>query len=249
MKKKLWVIVSLVSLVFLSFILYRSYFLKPTPIPSDKQHLMKEINNAFPEAQASSIQDMISIDDQHYFIPFISKDGKFGVSYWVWERSRWQPASINTTGQPFVWQINRDDPSSFHFVWNIDPRENLDQISFYLIRDRGYHIIDGDEHHYFPRVQMEQQVSLKEKDYGVLKLPKEWSVFMKTFKKVKSAEKQQLLFDSFFYDRYIYFGWIPYSKNGKEAFPESSVNGSRYSNGNESLDFLRILDKDEIEHP
>ena len=44
-----------------------------------------------------------------------------------------------------VWKIDRNDPSSFQFVWNIHPEDQLSSIHFYLIRDRGYHITEGIE--------------------------------------------------------------------------------------------------------
>ena len=43
------------------------------------------------------------------------------------------------------------------------------------------------------------------------------------------------------------FGWIPYNQADKETFPERSVNGNGYSNGD--LEHVMILDKGDIEIP
>ena len=43
------------------------------------------------------------------------------------------------------------------------------------------------------------------------------------------------------------FGWIPYNQRDKEAYPERSMNGSGYSNGD--LEHVMILEKGDIELP
>ena len=147
-----------------------------------------------------------------------------------------------------VWKINKKDPSSFHLVWNIHPEDQLSSINFYFIRDRGYHGAEGIEN-YYPRVQMEKKVSLQEKSYGVLQLPDEWVTFMNSFIKVESAKQPNLFFNDFPPEQYMFFGWIPYEQTDKESFPEGSVNGSGFSNGNVDIEHVMILNEVDIELP
>jgi hypothetical protein len=245
-KKKLWTFIGLgVAVVLSSAIIYWFYFSKPTTFPTNEQ-LVEEINNFFPEAAASVIQDTIPVDERHVLVPFISNKDDYSLSYWVWQKHKWRVASIDTKGRPMVWKIDRNDPSSFQFVWNIHPDDQLSSIHFYLKRDRGYHIIEGIEH-YSPGVQMEKKVSLKEKSYGLMQLPDEWVTFMNTFIKVESAKQPNIFFKDFFPEQYMFFGWLPYDQTNKETFPERSVNG--YSNGTVDLEHVMILDKGDIELP
>ena len=246
MKKKLWILIGLgIFVVLLSAIIYWFYFSKPASFPTNEQ-LVEEINSIFPEAAASVIQDTIPIDEHHVVVPFISDKGDYSLSYWVWQKDKWRAESIHTNGSPMVWKIDRNDPSSFRFVWNIHPDDQLGSLHFYLIRDRGYQVTEGVEH-YYPRVQMDTKVSLQENTYGVLRLPDDWIAFMDASMKVETAKQHDLFFNDFFPEQYMSFGWIPYNQADKEAYPERSVNGSGYSNGD--LEHVMILDKGDIEIP
>lgn len=211
----------------------------PTSFPTNEQ-LVEEMNSIFPEATASIIQDTIPIDERHVLVPFISKKDGYGLSYWVWKNHKWKVASIDTKGQPMLWKLNINDPSSFYFVWNIDPKDQLSSIHFYLIRDRGYRITEGIEH-YDPRVQMEKRVSAQEKSYGLMQLSDDWVTFMNAYIKVESAKQSP--------EQDMVFGWIPYDQTNKETFPGSSVNGTGYSDGEVDLEYVMILDKGDIEIP
>lgn len=247
-KKRLWTFIGLgIAVVLSSAIIYWFYFSKPASFPTNEQ-LVEKINSIFPEATARAIQDTIPVDERHVLVPFISNKDDYGLSYWVWQKHKWRVASIDTKGQPMVWKIDRNDPSSFHFVWNIHPKDQLRSIKFYLIRDRGFHITEGKEN-YYPRVQMEKRVSLQEKSYGSMQLPDDWVTFMNTFIKVESAKQPNVFINNFFPEQYMYFGWIPYDQEDKETFPERSVNGNGYSNGNVDLEHMMILGKGDIEFP
>lgn len=239
MKKKLKLWSLGIFIILLSIIVYWFYFSKPTSFPTNEQ-LVAEMNSVFPKATASIIQDTIPIDERHVLAPFISKGDDYGLSYWVWKNHKWKVVSIDTKGEPMLWKLNKSDPSSFYFVWNIDPRDQLRSIHFYLIRDRGYHITQGIEH-YNPRVQMEKRVSLQEKSYGLMELSDDWVKFMNAYNKVESAKQSP--------ERDMYFGWIPYDQKNKEIFPENSVNGASYSNGKVGLEYLMIVNKGDIEIP
>ncbi len=247
-KRKTWTLAGVGILGLLaSFMIFWFYFAKPVSFPTNGQ-LVREINSIFPEASASVIQDSILVDERHVVVPFISNEDHYGLSYWVWKRHKWTVATIDTKGEPKIWKINRKDPSSFHLVWNIHPEDQVSSISYYLIRDRGYQITEGIEN-YVPRVQMEKKVSLQEKSYGVMELPDEWRRLMNAVIEVELKQKPNLFFDPFTPERSLFFGWIPSNQSDNETFPEGSVNGSGYSNGNELIEHLMILSKGDLEFP
>lgn len=240
-KSRMLIIVGVGVFILSSVLIYWFYFSKPNSFPKSDQ-LIEEINDVFPEAEASVIQNTIHVDERHVYVPFISEDEDYGKSYWEWKKHKWKVLSIDTTGEPLVWKIDRKDPSTFHLVWNINPHDQLSYAEFFLIRKRGY-LISGGREHYYPGVQMGKKVHLDEKSYGVLQLPNEWVTFMDSFIKVETAKHPDLFFPGQSMD----FGWIPYDRLDKETFPKSSVNGSSFTTGDIYLDFIRTLDEDEIE--
>jgi hypothetical protein len=247
-KRKTWILAGLGGLGLLaSFMIFWFYFAKPVSFPTNGQ-LVKEINSIFPEASASVIQDAIPVDERHVVVPFISNGDNYGLSYWVWKRHKWTVATIDAKGGPKIWKINRKDPSAYHLVWNIHPKDQVSSITYYLIRDRGYQITEGIEN-YIPRVQMEKKVSLQENSYGVMELPDEWTGFMNAVIEVESTQKPNLFFNHFFPERNMFLGWIPYDQSNKETFPEGSVNGNGYSNGNLVIDYMMLLSKGDLELP
>ena len=247
-KKKVRNLVGLGVLVVLSsIIIYWFYFSTPISFPTNEQ-MVKEINSVHPEAAASVIQETIPVDERHVVVPFISNENDYGLSYWVWKKHKWRVVTIDTKGEPKVWKINRKDPSSFHLVWNIHPEDQLGSIAFYIIRDRGYQITEGIEN-YVPRIQLEKKVSLQEKSYGMMELPDEWMGVMNALIEVDSPQKPELFYNDFFPERNMFFGWIPIDQSDKEIFPEGSLNGSGFSNGNVDLEHLMILGKGDLELP
>lgn len=242
-KNRLWLIPLLGIVVLLAVLANRFYFSKPTVFPKNSQ-LIKEINQVLPEAEAATIQDKIHIDKRHVFVPFISEEDKYGVSYWEWERSKWKPVSINTIGEPYVWKIDSDDPSSFRVVWNIHPDDRASYLTLYFIRERGFSSMAGEER-YDPRIQLEKKVNVAEKSYGVVRLPDDWGTLINSYSKIKSVNTSP--FGSSFPTDEMYFGWIPYDKKGKEVILNSSLNGHGFSTGEASIEFMRFLTTAEVE--
>jgi hypothetical protein len=247
MTKKIMIFVGLGILILISSIIYWFYFAKPTAFPSNDQ-LLKEINHSLPEASADVIQDIVYVDDRHVVVPFISKEKGYGLSYWVWQKHKWTAASITSDGEPVVWKLEKNDPSTYHLVWNFHPNDEISYLKFYLKRDRGYQISNGIEN-YFPGVQIEQKVSLQGNSYGVLQLPEEWISFIDPLINLESA-KQPNSFD-FFVDNYLYFGWVPYDKTDLVVRPNwgGSAHSFGFSGGSVDIDFVRFLDEMEIESP
>lgn len=246
-RKRIWIFAGIVVFVLSFVMMYWFYFSKPASFPADKQ-LVKEINRVFPQATASVIQDTIFIDEYHVLVPFISNKNDYSLSYWIWQKHKWKVTSINVKGHPMIWKINKEDPSTFHFVWNLDPDDQVSAMKFYVMRNRGYEITEGIDN-YTPAVQMEQEVPLREKSYGALQLSDEWVLVMNSFIDVEVAKQSKLFFNDFFPEHTLSFGWLPYDQSGKAVFPENSVNGSGYSNGNERIERVFLLGEEDIEFP
>ncbi|MDR6120663.1 hypothetical protein QFZ87_000260 [Bacillus sp. SLBN-46] len=232
-----------VAIVASSILVYWYYFSKPTAFPKSDQ-LVEKIQRVFPEASPNVIQDTITIDERHRFVPFISKEGKYGVSYWQWEQHKWNVVSIDTTGDIHVWKIDNNDPSTFYFLWNFHPDDQVNQLKFYIIRDRGYHGSNR-ELWYEPRIQMEKIVEQKN-SYGLLRMPADWASFMNS-QAGTTVQPPGLFSNGITPNAGIYFGYIPYDKSGQEARTMNSVNGSGYQNGNINREFVRQLSEPEIE--
>ncbi|MRG86204.1 hypothetical protein [Salinibacillus xinjiangensis] len=245
MTKKRKLTLGIVLIVIILAAIYWMYFSKPSPLPT-KNQLVTEINEVFTRANAEKIQNTIQLDDKHVFVPFISKNNEYGLSYWVWDMYKWKVKKIDTTGEPMIWKVDKKDPSTFHIIWNMHPNDRLRYMKFYLIRKRGYQITAGN-HHYTPRIQLEKKVSLEEKSYGVLKFPQKWAAIKEANAKVMQARQPDKLFSSWMPDHSIYIGWIPYDESNQETFPEQSVNGNTFSDGDVETDFVHILNESELE--
>ncbi|MGE8205607.1 hypothetical protein ACQKP0_13705 [Heyndrickxia sp. NPDC080065] len=246
MKKK-GVIAALGGIVFIvSFLfIYWFYFSKPALFPGNAQ-LMKDINHLFPEASVKKIQDTYNLDERHVFVPFITSENQYGFSCWEWKKNKWKLVAINSIGEPSLWRINKKDPSTYRFIWNMPPNDNLSSIQFYLIKDRNYHVTEGIGN-YEPKIQMNKEISLLGKPYGVLKLPNDWVSVMDSIKNIESGKKPDLFFSSLFSNPSIYFGWIPYNQKGKEANLNNILNGNGFSSSSGDIENLLILTEEEIE--
>lgn len=245
MKRK-WIVFPLLAVVIVasSLWVYWYYFSKPTAFPKSDR-LIGKITRVFPEASPNVIQDSIAIDERHRFVPFVSTEGKYGVSYWQWEHHKWKVVSIETTGEIHVWKMDHNDPSTFYFLWNFHPDDQVNQLKFYLLRDRGYHGANR-ELWYEPRIQMEKIIE-QTKSYGVLKMPKEWAASMKSFSQAGTAEQTGLFSNEPLFNAGIYFGYIPYDKSGYVTKTMNSVNGSSFQTGNFDQEYVRQLGELDIE--
>lgn len=244
-KKKLRILIGLGMFIILLFaIIYWFYFSKPTSFPTNEQSI-EEINSFFPDAVANVIQDIIYLDERHVLVPFISEENNYSLSYWKWGGSKWEVASVHSRGEPMLWKVDKRDPTSYHFVWNIHPDDNMSKLDFYLIRDRGYRA--GEVERYNPRIQLEKHASLQKKTYGAIKLPQEWVKVIDESLKIESTDQNAFFAEVFYTNYYPYFNWITYDEVGKSSLPEHSVNG--YHTGNIDLQYMGILVEDQIEKP
>ncbi|TRM12316.1 hypothetical protein FH966_11810 [Lentibacillus cibarius] len=246
MKKRTALITIGIMVLLLSlFFIYRFYFAKPSAFPPDEQ-LAEQMNNVFPKANVETIQDTIKLDTEHVFVPFQSSDNHYGASYWIWERNEWKPAKIDTLGKPMIWNIDSENPSASHIVWNLHPSDGISKADFYLIRKRSYFISRG-EHTYIPRIQMKESVNFGEESYGVLALPDDWRSFMTETTEMASEQKLNTAFTNILTDKNIFIGWMPLNDHHKVTYPEHSVNGNSFNHSYIDIGFVGMVDKDELE--
>ncbi|MDN3019861.1 hypothetical protein PH210_27280 [Paenibacillus sp. BSR1-1] len=223
-------------------------FSKPASFPANEQ-LIERMNKVFPTAAVKSIQDHVQVDERHVFVPFVSEEGRYGVSYWEWKKNKWKLLHIDNAGVPRLWKINSNDPSTFYIVWNSHPDDKVSYMKLYFIRDRGFQGHDGIET-YIPKIQLEKKVTLTDKSYGVLPMPADWSAIMKSLQQAGNPNISDRLFDSVFPNiNNLHFGFIPFDQSNQEAVIMNSVNGSSFTNGDINLDYISILSKSEIEEP
>lgn len=243
----MWLLIAFGAGSLTTFLVYWFLFWPPNPFPSNRQ-VVQEINRTYEEAEAKVIQDILFIDSHHVVVPYISANEDYGLSYWRWRNHKWQVISIDTKGEPKVWKVNGDDPTSFALVWNAHPDDQLQAIQFYFLRNRNYGMTNGVEH-YSPRIQMEKKISLREKSYGILKLPKDWALVLNSVLIENRGGKSSLFFNDFFPLQNAYFGWLPYDQSGKETFPKQTVNGHTYVVDDIDQEHVMILNTVDIEIP
>lgn len=207
--------------------------------------IKKMISDTYEGENVDEIQDIIFIDQTNAFVPFISKEKRYGLSFWKWEHHKWNVVNImDKGGSPYVWKIDPNNPSSYVIFWNYHPDDHVEKLKFRLIQKRGFYTSDGIST-YTPLVNLEQIVNVHDKTYGYFKYPDEWNEILKLERKV-GVRKTSLLFDDPNYNSAFYISWSPYLKNGKEALPENSVNGNSFSNGDEVFDYVLIESDHEV---
>ncbi|MFX3632734.1 MAG: hypothetical protein ACE3L7_06630 [Candidatus Pristimantibacillus sp.] len=220
-----------VILVLIGIIAYWNYEVNPKEFPNE-EFLITNMNGYHPKDKIVKILDTIELDNRHVFVPYLSTNEHYGVSYWIKEKFGWKMAKMDTRGEPHIWKLKAKDPSTYYIVWNIDPKDQVSYLDYYLISERNASL-SMEKSLYTPRIQKQMTISMKESPYGILRMPEEWS---NIYRNVISNNN-------------LYMGWIPYDKQDKVVFPKLSVNGSGYLRSNIELDFMRILNEMDLEMP
>ncbi|MBA2176575.1 hypothetical protein H0266_16935 [Halobacillus locisalis] len=243
-KKRLWFGFGAFVIAATVFV-YWWFFSSPSSFPKQAE-AVEGINQVFADAHASQIQDVIEVSERKRFVPFITDYANYGVSLWVWSRNEWKARNISMVGDPMLWKVEEGDPSSYHVFWNIHPDDAVEEIDFYLMRERGYHITNSVNETYQPGVQMKKSVTVADQSYGVLPLPEGWSHLMESFRNINQDNGG--LFSSMSHHPYVRFGWRPLNSEEENIFPSKSVNGSSYSGG-ERLEHMILINPSDIEVP
>lgn len=246
-KKKLLTSIGIGMLLLTIVIVCWFNFAKPQPFPTNEE-LVKEMNTLFPEAHADVIQDTVHLDKNHVFVPYISEENDYGLSFWVWKHRKWKVEAIDTTGDMRLWKINSKDSSTYHFVWNFPSHDQISYMKLYVIKKRGYHI-SGDVHHYDPAVQLEEKISLPEKTYGSVQMANEWVSVIDAWNELNAAKSPGLFFNPFMMQQHMYFGWNTFDKSDTIIYPERSSTSSSFWNNSVGIENVMLVNESELEYP
>ncbi|MEH7225157.1 hypothetical protein V7112_15215 [Bacillus sp. JJ1566] len=245
-KRKVQLIVGIaLTLCAVAFVFY-FYLAKPSSFLSSEE-ILAELNKYSPDPEATEILETLEIDDRHVYVPFITKDNKYGTSLWIWEKHKWELVAESDNGAPKLLKVDSKDPSSYRVFWNIHPDDHLSYGELYYIRNRNYHRIEGIDN-YYPRLQMKTILDFEEKPYGIIELPNEWQKVMETTIRVEEARQP----DSFFNDYFpvlhdVYLGWLPYNKEHERQDANKSHNGGGSWSGID-LQPVMYLDEEQLEY-
>ncbi|MCM3575148.1 hypothetical protein M3172_18280 [Mesobacillus subterraneus] len=223
-------------------ILYWYYLAPPATFP-DQEKLEAILSNPYNRVEVAEIQDMIFLDDKHVYIPFITQDEGHGISLWEWKKHEWQLSGFSIGNMPKVWKIDSEDPSSHYIMWNFHPENNLDYLTFFLIKERGFSVTEGKQH-YEPGIQMDYRAEAREKSYGYTSIPSDWQKYIEVDNKLLAAMNDSLFAD-FFPPAQYYFGWQSTSIDGTIEYPSYPDNNG-FGSGGQSTDTIRFLNENEI---
>ncbi|WP_028596391.1 hypothetical protein [Paenibacillus assamensis] len=245
-RKKQWTIAGIVLLaVIFSCIWFIWLPSHPSPIPS-RQAMLEEIRKHSFGVEAQEIVDVISLDDRHVYVPYISKEGSYGQSFWRWDRTQWVMGGILEKGEPYIWEFN-GEPSKQYIVYHVDPQDEVGVLKYHLLRGVHYQISDGSQR-YTPSVQMSISVPVEERRYGAIPVPDDWIRLMEEEARVNRRERSSDNFGWMASSALVRIVWHAYDRKGKETFAEHSVNGSSYRNGELALQFISIINESELEN-
>lgn len=243
-KKNIWLYPIIFLVLFIAGgYLYLYYFSPPKPFYTNDE-LIIELNMLSDHSTIKEVQDIIFLDEQRVFVPFLTTEEGYGSSYWTWGGNKWNAIAHYNNSTPFIWSNKKGQDS--YFVWNLDPRDNIRSIDFYMIRDRYYQIMtEGDKRLeiYDPRVQFTHTVTA-EKSYGVKGVPEEWETVSNLF---GESEKTDNTFFSSPTNRNIIFGWMPYDENGEKADVRYSIKSVGFHYSYDGLNFVMYVDESELE--
>ncbi|WP_409305069.1 hypothetical protein [Peribacillus sp. SCS-155] len=229
--------------MFMSAASYWFYFSGSASFPAERQ-LIDHINTYFPESSVDQIQETVNVDERHVFVPFITKDQKYGGSNWEWKKHQWECTAIETKGNPYIWKIDENDPASFYLVWNGNPSHELGYMKLFMKRKAGYSVSDGKEN-YIPNIQMEAGINIREKSFGVQKLPASWAHTLTSHIKMGSAAQPFSLFKDNGFQQFQ-FGWLPFSSMEGELISPENMDLTGFSRQGEDTETFLLLNQMEV---
>ncbi|MBS8264311.1 hypothetical protein DYI25_07670 [Mesobacillus boroniphilus] len=243
MKRKNVLLLLVFIIILTGGMVYWFYLAPPATFP-DKEKIKDTLMNRHNRINIAEIQDSIFLDDEHVYIPFTTKTESHGISLWEWKKHEWQLTSLSTGNMPLIWKIEPDDPATHYIMWNLHPKNNLDYLTFYLIKERGYSVTEG-KHQYDPGVQMDFRAEVEEQSYGYSPIPPEWQEYVEAENQQMEAMKPDPFFAGFFPPTQYYFGWQSISKNGTIEYPSYPDNNG-FGSGGQSTEDLRFLNENEV---
>lgn len=246
-RHNLWIWISLISVLFAVFLWWN--YSPPAAFP-DNRELLKEMNSSLEEYGARDkvdrIQKVIHADSRHVAVPFVSEDGDYGMSFWIWVKRKWEMTSLESSGEPRMWMIDYADPSSYFLTWNIDPESAAEKLTAHMIRRRDYGVADY-KHYYFPRIQLSNEITLAKESFGAMPLPATWQEVLNSSIQLEdigtspwfnSYSSQAMQFE---------FVWNVLDDKGKSVSQEVLFESSNYSYGASNVQIMMRIEENELE--
>ncbi|TXC89304.1 hypothetical protein FS935_17675 [Metabacillus litoralis] len=175
-KKKLVLLLFIAGLV--AVCAYAMYIFS---IPKDfytEEELLEKIPLITPKKE---IQDIIQIDEETYFVPFLSADGSYGSSIWVWNTGKWECVGTDSASGPSILANNGNS----YVYWNVHPHDKVQEWQIYLTSERNYSVTDANSENrlevYFPKIQVKHTLTLGKESYGYVELPSKWKEIIGSF--------------------------------------------------------------------
>lgn len=237
-------IIGLVALAAAGIIFWKWIGVKPTPM-NDLDQAAATLQALAPDYNVAKVQAIVEVDSRHLFVPFISEDGEHGMSFWIWDRFKWDLRRIESDGDPHLWKVRGDDSSGQYLVWNVNPSYKVREYAYYWIRKRnaGY---SYDDEFYIPQVQLEHRITIGEQTYGTTPLPELWLELQEAQQSAASGARHAGLWGWGSQAPSNYrIGYLPILSGEPE---DRGSNGSRGTTfGDNDLSFLYHLNESELE--
>lgn len=213
MTKKRVVLVILLLLI-ISFAAYRFYLSKPQAFVQQTE-IIQQLKQFEPTITVQSVEDIIRVDDSHYFVPILAEDGQQASLLYQWRKGKWQIDYVRIGSSTFMhgWQLDANDPRSIVFVWHF-PKDAIDSVDIYLLRKRNAFDSNGHQH-YVPQIQLKETLHLNQ-HYGVQPMSQAFSETLHQLNQYQ-FEAQPSWFNTFtyqeppqFYAKYVYKEAVPH---------------------------------------
>lgn len=200
--------------------------------------------NAVMGNEVSEIQEKMIIDEKHVFLPFKTKEGRYGVSFWVWKKNEWKMTTSDNGGEPKKWVIGKGSQAKSYIVYNLHPDDKISEIKFYLLKDRNFHA-SADESEYTPSIQIEHTAVLNGTSYGVIPYPESWVSLDRLYRKQETSAMNEEI-NLFPFKEGLKVGHQFYGSNGKEIYPKHTLGDFGYGNDH-NVKYIMYVEAIELE--
>ncbi|WP_078544455.1 hypothetical protein [Litchfieldia alkalitelluris] len=241
-RKTILIFLNLTIISITGYIFYWYYPSSPSSFLTEEE-IKNEVNPYHLSAKIEKVQDIIYLDKSHVFVPYITTEGEYAASYWYYEKRKWHTHYVGTISTPLLVSTNPKDASTYHFIWNLHPGDDLQSLEFLLLKRRNYSVSNGVET-YIPGLQMRFSTKLTEQPYGYVKLPQEFVEVLNDTIQLESAQMEKMYYNGVFSSLSTEFAWSSLDESGTIVYPELSIGGGGSGGGN-SLIFVRFIGEDE----
>ncbi|AJD89732.1 hypothetical protein JMA_04150 [Jeotgalibacillus malaysiensis] len=194
------------------------------------------------DSEDTELQDKIQIDEETYFVPYVSEGNRYGKSIWKWLSGDWEMVSESEATGPSILQ----GESEKYIYWNIHPEDEVKELEFYLIRDRNYSVsypdFENESTLYLPHLQVSHTVETGDKTYGFAKFPSDLEEISEALQ--TNQEMSQGILPSNIYT----YRWQALNADGeRKELEETRRGGGGGSHTGNYVQFMSELNEGELE--